>query len=162
MRSLLATWRVSLARTRADWPIVAAAWLITMLAAILFSAGLIYPSAATEAGLRRALADAPPGATDVDASFYEPVQSSIPALILSGDIDPITPPVWGEEVAKTLPNSRHIVVPGTGHTAGGTGCGRRLIKAFIDAGTAQSLDTGCVDKMTRPPYFITPAGPSPK
>jgi hypothetical protein len=98
----------------------------------------------------------------VDPSFYEPVQSSIPTLILSGEIDPVTPPVWGEEIARTLPNSRHIVIPGTGHTAGGTGCGRRLIKAFIDAGTAQNLDTSCVDKITRPPYFVTPAGPHPR
>jgi pimeloyl-ACP methyl ester carboxylesterase len=97
----------------------------------------------------------------VDAAFYEPVQSSIPTLILSGDIDPVTPPVWGEEVAKTLPNSRHIVMPGTGHTAGGTGCGRRLIKAFIDAGSAAGLDDSCVKSITRPPYFITPAGPDP-
>ncbi|HEX6216487.1 MAG TPA: hypothetical protein VFZ38_16750, partial [Vicinamibacterales bacterium] len=52
-------------------------------------------------------------------------------------------------------------MPGTGHTAGGTGCGRRLIKAFIDAGSAQNLDTSCVDKQTRPPYFVTPAGPDP-
>jgi pimeloyl-ACP methyl ester carboxylesterase len=97
----------------------------------------------------------------VDASFYEPVQSSIPTLIMSGEIDPVTPPVWGEAIAKTLPNSKHIVMPGTGHTAGGTGCGRRLIKAFIDAGTVQNLDTSCVDKQTRPPYFVTPAGPDP-
>jgi pimeloyl-ACP methyl ester carboxylesterase len=98
----------------------------------------------------------------VDASFYEPVQSSIPTLILSGEIDPVTPPVWGDEVAKTLPNSRHIVMAGTGHTAGGTGCGRRLIKAFVDAGTPANLDTSCVETMTRPPYFVTPAGPNPK
>jgi pimeloyl-ACP methyl ester carboxylesterase len=98
----------------------------------------------------------------VDASFYEPVRSSIPTLILSGEIDPVTPPIWGEEVAKTLTNARHIVIPGTGHTAGGTGCGRRLIKAFVDAGTAENLDTRCVDRITRPPYFVTPAGPEPK
>jgi pimeloyl-ACP methyl ester carboxylesterase len=97
----------------------------------------------------------------VEPSFYEPVQSSIQTLIMSGEIDPVTPPVWGEEIAKTLPNSKHIVMPGTGHTAGGTGCGRRLIKAFIDAGSAQNLDTSCVDKQTRPPYFVTPAGPDP-
>ena len=53
MASLASAIRVSLARTRADWPIVAAAGLITLLAAVLFSAGLIYPSAASEAGLRR-------------------------------------------------------------------------------------------------------------
>ena len=35
MHALLAGWRVSLRRTRADWPIVAAAWLITLLAATL-------------------------------------------------------------------------------------------------------------------------------
>src|SRR5687767_13822462 len=98
----------------------------------------------------------------IDPSFYEPVQSSIPTLILSGEIDPVTPPVWGDAIARTLPNSRHIVIPGTGHTAGGTGCGRRLIKAFVDAGTAQNLDTSCVDRITRPPYFVTPAGPDPK
>jgi pimeloyl-ACP methyl ester carboxylesterase len=97
----------------------------------------------------------------VAASFYEPVQSSIPTLIMSGEIDPVTPPVWGEAIAKTLPNSKHIVMPGTGHTAGGTGCGRRLIKAFIDAGTTENLDTSCVAKQARPPYFVTPAGPDP-
>lgn len=70
MGALASAIRVSLARTRADWPIVAAAWLITLLAAILFSAGLIYPSAAAEAGLRRALADASPAETSVDSSVY--------------------------------------------------------------------------------------------
>jgi hypothetical protein len=72
VRSLLAGWRVSLHRTRADWPIVAAAWLITLLAAVLLAAGFIYPTAASEAGLRRALADAPAGQTNVVASIYEP------------------------------------------------------------------------------------------
>jgi pimeloyl-ACP methyl ester carboxylesterase len=98
----------------------------------------------------------------VDASFYEPVQSNVPALILSGDIDPVTPPSWGDQVARTLPNSVHVVLPGTGHTAGTTTCGRRLIKSFVDAGTAASLDTVCVNHLTRPPYFTTPAGPDPR
>jgi hypothetical protein len=109
---------------------------------------------------REACAFWPSGA--VDPSFYEPVQSSVPTLILSGDIDPVTPPVWGEDVARALPNSRHVVFPGTGHTAGGSGCGRRLIKAFVDAGTAENLDISCVKNITRPPYFVTPAGPDPK
>ena len=72
MRALIAAWRVSLARTRADWPIVGAAWLITLLAAVLFSAGLIYPSSSAEAGLRRALDDAPLGTTNIDAALYAP------------------------------------------------------------------------------------------
>lgn len=70
MRSLLAGWRVSLRRTRADWPIVAAAFLITLLAAVLLAAGAIYPSAAAEAGLRRALTDAPIANTNIEVSLY--------------------------------------------------------------------------------------------
>src|SRR3954451_5548442 len=70
VHSLLAGWRLSLRRTRADWPIVAAAWLITLLATILFAAGPIYSSAAALAGLRRTLDDAPAAETNVQISLY--------------------------------------------------------------------------------------------
>jgi hypothetical protein len=72
VHSLLAGWRVSLHRTRADWPIVAAAWLITLLAAVLLSIGPIYSSAASSAGLHRALEDAPASDTNIYASVYLP------------------------------------------------------------------------------------------
>ena len=74
---------------------------------------------------------------------------------------PVTPPVWGAETASYLSVSKHIVMPGTGHTAGGTGCGLRIIKSFIDTGTTDGLDTACVDAVHRPPFFLTPAGPDP-
>ena len=38
----------------------------------------------------------------VPASYYEPVTSAVPALVLSGDLDPVTPPSWGETVATHL------------------------------------------------------------
>ena len=49
-------------------------------------------------GQRKACEFWPKG--DVPPDFYEPVASNVPALILSGDIDPVTPPSWGEAVAK--------------------------------------------------------------
>lgn len=97
----------------------------------------------------------------VDPAFYEPVTSSIPTLVLSGEIDPVTPPVWGEAIIKHLSNARHIVMPGTGHTAGGTGCGMRVIRSFITSGSVNRLDTSCVANVKRPPFFVTPAGPDP-
>jgi pimeloyl-ACP methyl ester carboxylesterase len=97
----------------------------------------------------------------VDDSFYEPVTSSIPTLVMSGEIDPVTPPTWGEQVAKTLSNSKHIVMPGTGHTPGGTGCGQRVMKSFIEKGTVDGIDTACVERVRRPGFFVTPAGPDP-
>jgi len=35
----------------------------------------------------------------------------VPVLIFSGYLDPVTPPERGEEVAKYLPNSRHVIIP---------------------------------------------------
>ncbi len=61
-------------------------------------------------------------------SYYEPVVSDVPALVLSGDLDPVTPPAWGESVVKTLKNGRHVTVPGTGHGVIGTACGQKLIQ----------------------------------
>ena len=49
---------------------MAAAWLITLLATILFAAGPIYSSAAALAGLRRTLDDAAPTDTNVQVSLY--------------------------------------------------------------------------------------------
>ena len=97
----------------------------------------------------------------VDDSFYEPVTSSIPTLVLSGEVDPVTPPSWGEQVASTLSNSKHIIIGGTGHTAGGTGCGQRLMREFIEEGSPAALDTSCVDRVRRPAFFVSPAGPDP-
>jgi len=59
VHSLLAAWRVSLHRTRADWPIVTAAALIALLAATLLAAGPIYSNAVAQAGLHRVLETAP-------------------------------------------------------------------------------------------------------
>ena len=59
MRSFLGAWLVSLRRTRADWPIVATAALIALLAATLLAAGPIYSAAVAEAGLHRLVSSAP-------------------------------------------------------------------------------------------------------
>lgn len=98
---------------------------------------------------------------EVDAAFYEPVTSSVPVLVLSGELDPVTPPSWGEAVLPHLANARHIVVPATGHGTIGTGCGMRLVRSFIDSASTQGLDTSCLEGLERPPFFLTPAGPDP-
>ena len=95
---------------------------------------------------------------DVDPAFFNPVISEVPALILSGDLDPVTPPGWGDAVAQHLANARHITVPATGHGVVGTPCGQDLIRRFLDRGTAEDLDVSCVSRVRRPPFFLTPSG----
>jgi pimeloyl-ACP methyl ester carboxylesterase len=44
-----------------------------------------------------------------------PVTSELPALVLAGDGDPITPPEWGQMAAQTLPHAYFHEFPGHGH-----------------------------------------------
>ena len=73
-----------------------------------------------------------------------PVTSDVPVLILSGGLDPVTPPSYGAEVASTLPNSRHVVAAGYGHIVSPHACAPRLIAAFIDDPDFAELPPTCV------------------
>jgi pimeloyl-ACP methyl ester carboxylesterase len=52
-----------------------------------------------------------------DGIENEVVESDIPTLVLSGDLDPITPPVWGDVAAEGLSNSFVYSYPAIGHGA---------------------------------------------
>ena len=68
----------------------------------------------------------------------EPVRSVIPALVLAGEYDPITPPEWGRLAAESLENSVFFEFPGTGHGVTGTGeCALGIMLAFLDAPASQ-------------------------
>lgn len=110
--------------------------------------------------MRKKVCDFWPRGT-VEPGYYQPVTSSVPTLLLSGELDPVTPPSWAEMVQKRFPNSRHLVAPGTGHGVIGTGCGIRLLRDFIDRGSVEGLDDSCLKALKRPPFFLTPAGPDP-
>lgn len=91
--------------------------------------------------------------------YGQPVKSDVPVLVVSGALDPATPPDNGELVARTLPNSRHVVVPQAGHDYEGMAnaeCVTGLITAFVTAGSASGLDTSCVAKVQRRPFQTAP------
>lgn len=91
--------------------------------------------------------------------YYAPVTSQVPALILSGADDPVTPSTWGEQVAAHLAQSRHFTVPGAGHITLMRGCVPELVKRFYDDGRADALDSRCLESLRRPPFFTTYTGP---
>lgn len=49
------------------------------------------------------------------ASVNDPVESDVPALLLSGNFDPITPPHYADMAAETLTNSYNFALPHVGH-----------------------------------------------
>jgi pimeloyl-ACP methyl ester carboxylesterase len=92
---------------------------------------------------------------EIPTDFLEPVHSDAPVLIFSGNMDPVTPPKYGEEVARHLPNSRHVVIPEAGHGVDGLadpGCMDRIAIEFLDKGDAKNLDVSCVERMAPPPF----------
>jgi pimeloyl-ACP methyl ester carboxylesterase len=93
----------------------------------------------------------------VPDDYYAPVRSDVPALVLSGGIDPATPPRHGDFVASTLPNARHFIAPQLGHGVSLHGCGPRLVESFIKAGSAKDLDGKCLQRIPRP-LFVLPLG----
>lgn len=94
----------------------------------------------------------------VDRKFLDPVVSGVPTLLISGERDPVTPPVSAERAARTLTNSLHAVIPDAGHGTqgieGAIDCTDSLMARFIEAGSVKGLDTSCLGRMKRPEFAL--------
>ncbi|MCB9454508.1 MAG: alpha/beta fold hydrolase [Anaerolineaceae bacterium] len=83
------------------------------------------------------------------------VVSNIPALVLAGEFDPITPPVWGQMVSDDLANSHLYVFPGLGHGAVRSDtCPLQIALSFLDDPTGEP-DSSCIATMP-PMTFVVP------
>ena len=91
---------------------------------------------------------------ELPEGYHDPVTSDAPVLILSGALDPVTPPSWGDDVAEGLPNSRHLVAPGAGHGVVVVPCVPGLIADFLDAGSASNLDFACAEDYPPTDFFL--------
>lgn len=78
-------------------------------------------------------------------AFYQSVTADIPTLILSGELDPVTPPSNGEYSAKSLSNNHHIVVKNAAHTVALSTCASDLINEFLTSLNPNALDESCLD-----------------
>ena len=77
-----------------------------------------------------------------DPAEWEPVVSDVPALLLSGAYDPVTPPDWGDAAAGYLANSRHFEFLGAGHVPSAADrCAGDLVAAFFDDPDPAALQT---------------------
>jgi len=91
--------------------------------------------------------------------YKQELVQNVPTLILSGEFDPVTPPSWGDDMAKHFPNSLHIIAPNTGHNVAPVGCADDLIGEFITKASFEDIDYSCIDKIQRPSFFLNTSGP---
>jgi pimeloyl-ACP methyl ester carboxylesterase len=97
----------------------------------------------------------------IDADFHAPLRSGVPALLLSGSDDPVTPPAYGEEAKRGLTNSLHVVLKDFGHGQLAAPCVDRVMEQFIDRASVVGLDVSCTRNAKPMPFFTSLNGPSP-
>ncbi len=110
-----------------------------------------YFGAETIEDTQRMCAIWPRGAVPKD--YYDAVQSDVPVLLLSGGIDPATPPRHAESVLKGLARGKHLIAPQVGHGVSAQGCAPDLIKRFVEDGNADKVDGACLAKIPRPTFY---------
>ncbi|KFL35983.1 alpha/beta fold hydrolase [Arenimonas donghaensis] len=97
----------------------------------------------------------------VSEGFNEPLRSDVPTLLLSGELDPVTPPRYADQVAASLPRSRHLVGKGQGHILLARGCTPRLAAEFVDALDPEGLEADCLEVLGASPFFLDYNGAAP-
>lgn len=100
-------------------------------------------------------------AIELAPDTWDPVPADTPALLLSGRLDPITPPELAERLAASMPQARSVVVESAHHGTWRAGCVPELIAEFYDSLDADGLDTSCVDAIEPMPLFLSAAGHRP-
>jgi pimeloyl-ACP methyl ester carboxylesterase len=94
---------------------------------------------------------------DAPEWLNRPVASSVPVLLISGALDPVTAPDEAAAVAAHLSRALHVTVPFGGHGYAGLSgveCVDRLRHEFIARGSAERLDTQCLSRISRPGFAL--------
>ncbi len=97
---------------------------------------------------------------ELAAGFRQLPPAPVATLLLSGGIDPATPPRHAERVAQALgAKARHAVVPNAGHGLLALPCVGDALFRFVDAAydeQALRVDADCARDIPRPPVFVPP------
>jgi pimeloyl-ACP methyl ester carboxylesterase len=95
-------------------------------------------------------------ADPADASIARPVTGEVPALVLAGRFDPVTPPSWGRAVAEAQARSWFVEFPAYSHGVSFQPCAREMVGWFIDDPSTEP-DRTCLDSLPAQPGWVLPA-----
>jgi pimeloyl-ACP methyl ester carboxylesterase len=79
----------------------------------------------------------------IDSGLWQEVRSTVPALIMSGALDHITPPRYARPVAAAMPNNRLLVVSSRGHNDFDP-CVAQIVRQFVLHPDPAGVDTSCL------------------
>lgn len=86
-----------------------------------------------------------------DAEVRAPVRSDVPALLLTGTLDAVTPPSQADLAAEGFPNGRVVRITGSGHDVlNGSPCAQQITLDFLD--DPAGYDAGCAAAVPMPAF----------
>jgi pimeloyl-ACP methyl ester carboxylesterase len=97
----------------------------------------------------------------LDADLHAPLHSTVPALLLSGGADPVTPPAYAEQARGGFTQALHLVLPGQGHGQLLVPCMDRVMAQFIAAASIDKLDTACTQQARPAAFLLSPTATAP-
>ena len=100
------------------------------------------------------LVDVPPAA----APAITPIAA--PALLLSGALDPVTPPYRATSAARAMPKAQQVIAPHAGHGVSSLGCAPRLLREFLDQ-PDRPLASRCLGDIAPASFQLGHAGAHP-
>jgi pimeloyl-ACP methyl ester carboxylesterase len=86
--------------------------------------------------------------------YWAPIHTDVPALLLSGKHDPVTPEIWADLVADNLPNATRLVAAGGNHGISTEGCVPQIIAQFIERASMHDVKTECVANIKPLPLIL--------
>ncbi|MDB5918395.1 MAG: hypothetical protein JWR40_2629, partial [Massilia sp.] len=89
-----------------------------------------------------------------------PALIEVPVLMLSGALDPVTPPRRAEAAAKHMARPQHLVVVNAGHGISQLGCAPRLLREFLDRPEAP-VKADCLKDIPVPGFLLGSSGTQP-
>ncbi|MDP4530170.1 alpha/beta hydrolase [Alkalimonas delamerensis] len=97
--------------------------------------------------------------TPVAADFLQPLSTDIPVLLLSGGLDPVTPPEGAELAMAEMRHAKHLIAPEATHiVASQSRCAPKLISQFISEQSVEALDGSCLEQPLRQPFLTNANG----
>ena len=92
--------------------------------------------------------------------YTAPAVITAPVLMLSGALDPMTPPRRAAAAARYMNHAQQLVVANAGHGISTLGCAPRLMREFLDRPDG-AVAGKCLDEIPAAAFQLGNAGPAP-
>lgn len=92
--------------------------------------------------------------------YKQPTIITAPVLLLSGALDPVTPPYRAESAAKYMTHAQNVVVANAAHGVSQLGCAPSVLREFVDQ-PDRPISAACLKDIPRSGFQLDAAGPHP-